>query len=122
MNWTPAKSEPDLLEAAINDLARHTLMPAVVPAVGSLDPEGWRKVTLADGRQAAITLEIRPSTDRQWGPRAAACYDFVGQAALERDGFAIAGAIIVDVATKAFLEVDCELTATGRIEESASSS
>lgn len=122
MSWTPAKGEPALLEGAINDLARRLLMPNVFPPVGSSELEGWRAIALADGRQAAVALEVRPTVDRQWGPRAAACYDLVGRATLDRDGFAIAGRVVVDMATKAFLEVECRLTAMGRIDHPASSS
>jgi hypothetical protein len=114
--WAPAKSEPNPLQTAINDIARSVLLPGVAPPpTATRTPEGWHSLTLADGRQAVIALEAKLRPDRHWGPRAVLSYDLVGKATLDREGFSFTGRAVVDQATRAFLEVDCRLKATGRI-------
>jgi hypothetical protein len=114
--WTPAESETDPLEKAIHAVVRHVLMPGVVPAVGELTPEGWYKVTLEDGRRAVIEPQTHLRPDRRWGPRAVVSHDLVCRATLEHDGFEFEGRAVIDVATKAFLEIEGSLTATGRVD------
>jgi hypothetical protein len=113
--WTPAQSGLDPLEEAIHAVARHVLMPGAAPAIAARTPEGWHRLALADGRHVTIALKTRLRAERQWGPRAALWHDFFGQATVERDAVTFAGRAVIDVGTRAFLEVDCQLTATGRV-------
>lgn len=113
--WTPAQRETDPLEAALHALIRHVLMPDVVPAVGLRNADGWYNLMFKDGRRAAIAVNTRLRADRRWGPRAALSYDFLCRAAVEHDGFAFQGRAVIDVATRAFLEIEGSLTPTGRI-------
>jgi hypothetical protein len=113
--WQPAKAGLDALPMAIHQLVRHLLIPgsAVPPAVP--DSEGWYVFTLAGGRQAAVKLKPVVRSSRQWGPRAVVAYDILGQAMLDREGFALTGLAVIDTATKAFLEVDCHLNPMGQV-------
>jgi hypothetical protein len=113
--WTPADKDLHPLQAAICDLARHYLMPAVVQAPAPRGPEGWHSLTLPDGQHAAIFLDVAPRAQIKFGPRAALAYDLKGRATLERNGYNFAGELVVDRATRAFLKVDFELQSLGRI-------
>ena len=113
--WTPAQSELDPLQAAIHAVLRQVLMPGVAPAIAAPTSEGWHSLALADGRQVAIAMKTRLRPERQSGPRAALWHDFSGQATVGHDGVTFAGRAVIDVATRAFLEVDCKLTPMGRV-------
>jgi hypothetical protein len=105
----------DPLQAAIHALARHVLMPDAAPAIAERSAEGWYNLTLRDGRRAAIALRTSLRSDRRWGSRAVLSYDLLCRATLERDGFAFEGRAVIDVATRAFLEIEGNLTALGRV-------
>jgi hypothetical protein len=113
--WTPAEKDLHPLQNAIHDLARHYLMPAVVPAPAPRTTEGWHSFTLPDGQRASVALEITPRAETKFGPRAALAYDIRGRATLETMGFLIEGDLLVDRATRAFLHVDCKLKDLGKI-------
>jgi hypothetical protein len=113
--WTPDSKELHPLRSAVNDLARHYLMPAVVPAPAPRTTEGWHSFMLPDGQRASVALEITPRAETKSGPRAALAYDIRGRATLETMGFRIEGDLLVDRATRAFLHVDCRLESLGRI-------
>jgi hypothetical protein len=114
-SWTPADKELHPLQNAIHDLARHYLMPAIVPAPGPRGAEGWHSFTLPDGQRAAIFLEITARAETKFGPRAVLAYDIKGRATLENNGFLFAGDLLVDRATRAFLQVACNLQSLGKI-------
>jgi hypothetical protein len=103
------------LQIAIHDLARHLLMPAVVPPPARRGAEGWYTLVLGDCQRAAIFLEISPRAETKFGPRAALAYDVKGRATLETNGYLIAGDVLVDRATRAFLQVECRLEALGKV-------
>jgi hypothetical protein len=105
----------DPLQAAIHALARHILMPDVVPSIAEHNAEGWYTLTFPDGRRAAIALQASVRADRRWGPRAVLAYDLLCRATLERDGFSFVGHAVIDAATRAFLEIEGSLTALGRV-------
>ncbi|MHB8885010.1 MAG: hypothetical protein ACYC5H_07955 [Methylovirgula sp.] len=113
--WTPADKDQHPLQAAIHDLARHYLMPTIVRAPAPRGPEGWHSLVLSDGQRATIFLEIAARAEIKFGPRAALAYDIKGRATLEDNGFAFTGDVVVDRATRAFLQVDSRLQALGRI-------
>jgi hypothetical protein len=113
--WTPAEKDLHPLQNAIHDLARHYLMPAVVPALAPRTAEGWHSFDLPDGQRASVALEIAPRAETKFGLRAALAYDVRGRATLENMGFRIEGDLLVDRATRAFLHVDCKLESLGRI-------
>ena len=113
--WVPARNEMDPLQAAIHALARHVLMPDAAPAIAERSAEGWYTLTLRDGRRAAIALQTSLRPDRRWGPRAVLSYDLHSRATLERDVFAYEGRVVIDAATRAFLEIEGSLTALGRV-------
>lgn len=112
--WAPADKEPHPLQAAIHDLARHYLMPAVVAAPVPRSPDASHKLILANGQHAAIVLEITPRAQIKFGRRAALAYDLRGRATLETYGYLISGEVVIDSATRAFLKVDSELQPLGR--------
>lgn len=113
--WAPAQNELDPLLAAIHAVARSVVMPGVAPAVAARTPEGWHSLALADGRQVNIALQTRLRPERQWGPRAILSHDFFGQATVGHDAVTFTGRAVIDVSTRAFLEVDCRLTPMGRV-------
>ncbi len=114
-SWTPADKALHPLQTAINDLARHYLMPSIVPAPAPRTAEGWHSFALPDGQHASVFLEIVPRAEIKFGPRAALAYEVKGRATLEINGFRIAGNLLVDRTTRAFLEVECKLEALGKI-------
>jgi hypothetical protein len=113
--WTPAQKELHPLQIAIHDLARHLLMPAVVPPPARRSAEGWHTLVLANGQRAAIFLEIAPRAETKFGPRAALAYEVNGRATLDAVGYLIAGEVLVDRATRAFLQVECRLEPLGKV-------
>jgi hypothetical protein len=114
-SWTPAQKDLHPLQNAIHDLARHLLMPAVVPRPAPRSPEGWHNFVLADGQRSAVYLEIAPRAETKLGPRAVLAYDVKGRATLETQGYLVTGDILVDRATRAFLQVECRLESLGKI-------
>jgi hypothetical protein len=77
--------------------------------------EGWHTLALANGERAAIFLEITSRAETKFGPRAALAFDVKGRATLETNGYLIAGDVLANCSTRAFLQVECRLEALGKV-------
>ena len=113
--WTPAQKDLHPLQNLVHELARHLLMPAVVPSPAPRSAEGWHSLVLANGQRASVALELVPRAETKFGPRAALAYDVKGRATLETHGYIVSGDLVVDRATRAFLQVECRLEPLGKV-------
>jgi hypothetical protein len=111
--WRPASHEIDpLLEAVVN-AARATILP--VSAINSPAPlsNGVRDLVLADGRTLRLALKAHQVTQESRNDRPLVVYEIGGSAVVDRSGYRVIGKATVDLATRAFFDVDCRLEPVG---------
>lgn len=114
-DWRPASHEIDpLLEAVIN-AARATILP--VPTINTPAPlsDGVRDLELADGRRLQMVLKAQQLTQETRHDRPVVVYEINGNAVVDRAGFLIIGKATIDLATRAFFEVDCRMEPVGTV-------
>src|SRR5262245_25127184 len=115
MTWRPASKEIDPLQEAVLNAARATILPTA--AVNSPAPasDGVRALTLEDGRQVRIALTAREMSKETRNGRAQVTYAFSGNAVADRAGYRVTGEAVIDLTTRAFLNVSCRLEPVGSI-------
>ncbi len=113
MIWHPLKDDVGALDGLLTAAAR-----AVVGAHPSGGPDAplWQTLALEDGRLLQLRLSAVPRQRITHGLRAALAYAVAGQAVIGTAGFACSGSVVVDLKTRAFLDVRCALTALGPVE------
>ena len=66
-------------------------------------------VDLADGRRIRVAFRTLAQTPETFGARSALRFDMDGRAVIGQEGYGLVAHAIVDVKTRAFLEVSCEI-------------
>lgn len=114
--WQPATHEIDPLLEAVADAARATIMPTASINVSPPTADGIRSNRLRDGRELRLQLSTQCLEQRQRGPRTVVVYAVQGSAVVDdRAGYRVTGQAVLDVATRAFLDVQCRLESVGPV-------
>lgn len=120
--WRPASHEPDPLLEAVNNAARATILPVAAINVPPPSSDGIRDLQLPDGRQLRIALTAHQMAQETHGVRAVVIYDIGGNALIDRIGYRVTGRAVVDIATRAFLDINCRLETVGSVDRDIRSS
>jgi len=72
-------------------------------------------LTLPDGRRVRMSLTAQVVTQETRNGRPTAIYGIGGHVAVEHEGYKVAGQAVIDLATRAFLEVECRLSSVGML-------
>ncbi|MGU3492575.1 hypothetical protein ACLBXM_00910 [Xanthobacteraceae bacterium A53D] len=110
MTWHPPRTDVSPLEAELSRLARALIL---------ADPDGtaapdWHDLAL-EGEPARAHLAARPRERGSHLGRAVLIYDLSGQVLIGRAGHACTGTAVMDLKTRAFLDVSCGLRPMGRL-------
>ena len=109
MTWRPLDRVPDPVQLAFLDAVRATVAPVGVYAGVSRASEEMLAVDMKDGRRAFVGFAKTAPTSTTFGERQALRYDFEGRAVIGAEGFGLSARAIVDVKTKAFLDITCDI-------------
>lgn len=114
--WQPATHEIDPLLEAVANAARATILPTAPINVLPPAADGIRPNRLRDGRELRLQLSTQCLEQRQRGPRTVVVYAVQGHAVVDDcAGYRLTGQAVLDVATRAFLDVQCRLESVGPI-------
>jgi hypothetical protein len=113
--WRPASQEIDPLQEAILHAARATILPLAAISSPAPSGEGVRELQLADGRHLRMMLTAQQSSQETRNGRLVVVYGFSGNAVADHAGYRVTGQAILDVATRAFLDVSCRLAPVGAV-------
>lgn len=106
--WRPMKREPDVLRAVLYDYLR-TRAPKVFLEQGDARrPLGRADMMMGNGRTLRVDLHLTLADRATLGTREAIVFDVSGHAADGAAGYAVAGRVVVDRATLAFLSIEAE--------------
>ncbi|XIA63692.1 hypothetical protein ACFIOY_32285 [Bradyrhizobium sp. TZ2] len=95
---------------AVANAARATILPAVSINIPSPSTDGIHSQRLRDGRELRLKLSTRCLEQRQRGPCTVIVYALLGNAVVDnRIGYQVRGQAVLDVVTRAFLDVECQL-------------
>lgn len=108
MTWRPLDQVPDPLRLALCDAVRAFVLQHDVGRV-QRDGDGLLIVPLPDGQVVRVGLRPTTQTPAPFGPRQAIRYDFDGHAAEGRMSYGLSARATLDVKTKAFVEVGCDI-------------
>ncbi|MBV8474209.1 MAG: hypothetical protein JO234_12395 [Hyphomicrobiales bacterium] len=109
MTWRPLSRIPNVVELALLDAVRASVSGLDTHAGFRREENGALAVDLADGRRLLAnfrTLAQRPAT---FGAREALRHDLEGRAVMGAESLGLAAHAVVDVKTRAFLDVGCEI-------------
>jgi hypothetical protein len=109
MSWQPLSRVPDALELAFLDIVRASVMPLDTHAGIRVAENDMLAVELADGRRIHARFRTLARTPVAFGPREALRYDLDGRAVVERESLGLAAHAVVDVKTRAFVDLSCEI-------------
>jgi len=109
MSWRPLDRVPDHVELAFLDAVRATILPVELHSRIAAAENGTLTVTLADGRMAHVSFQVATRASTNFGAREALRYDLNGQAVIGHTSFGLAARAVVDLKTRAFVEVACEI-------------
>lgn len=112
MIWQPLKDDVGPLEAQLSAWVR-----ALVAAHPGGGPEAptWHTAPLGDGQIAQFRLAVAPQVRTTFGVRAVVTYAVTGQVVIAAEGFACEGEAVLDLKTRAFLDVRCRLSPLGPV-------
>lgn len=108
MTWRPLSRVPDLLEIALLDAVRATVTGLDTLSGIHRDQNGALAVDLSDGRRLHASFRALAQTPAAFGAREALRYDFEGRAVVGAESLGLAAHAVVDIKTRAFLDVGCE--------------
>lgn len=109
MTWRPLTGIPDPIQLAFLDAARATVMPLDTHAGISRGENDTLAVDLADGRRIHVAFKTIAQSPATFGARNALRYDMEGRAVVGTEGLGLAASAIVDIKTRAFLDVSCQI-------------
>lgn len=115
--WRPATHEIDPLLEAVASTARATIL-ATASSINApaASVDGIRSQRLRDGRDLRLKLSTHCLEQEQRGPGTVVIYALRGNAVVDnRAGYRVTGQAVLDVATRAFLDVECRLEMTGPV-------
>lgn len=113
--WQPATQEIDPVLEALQHAARATIAPSASIGTPAPSASGVREVQIFDGRVLRMQLSAQPTQQVQRGVNTAVVYAVSGNAVVDRAGFRVVGQAVLDIATQAFLDVDCRLEPVGTV-------
>lgn len=114
--WRPATHEIDPLLEAVAHTARATILPTASINIPAASVDGIRSQRLRDGRELRLKLSTHCLEQEQRGPATVVIYALLGNAVVDnRTGYRVTGQAVLDVATRAFLDVECRLEMTGPV-------
>lgn len=114
--WRPAAREIDPLLEAVANTARATILPTAWINIPPPSADGIRSQRLRDGRELRLKLSTHCLGQEQRGPRAVLVYALKGNVIIDNSmGYGVTGRAILDVATRAFLDVSCQLKQVGHV-------
>jgi hypothetical protein len=109
MTWRPLAGVPCPVQQAFLDAARGSVMPLNTHAGVSRAENDMLAVDLADGRRIHVNFRTIAQAAEKFGDRDAVRYDMQGRAVVGKESFGLAAHALVDVKTRAFLDVACEI-------------
>jgi hypothetical protein len=109
MNWQPLARVPDAIELALRDAVRASVMRLDTHAGISRVEDNMLAIDLADGRRIHAGFRTIAQAPVTFGAREALRYDMDGRAVIGRDGLGLVAHAVVDIKTRAFLDVSCEI-------------
>jgi hypothetical protein len=109
MTWQPLARVPDPIQLALLDAARASIMPLDMRAGISRAENDMLAVDLADGRRIHVSFKTIAQTPETFGARNAVRYDMEGRAVIGKEGLGLAAHAVVDLKTRAFLNIACEI-------------
>ncbi|MEW6122661.1 MAG: hypothetical protein AB1698_08595 [Pseudomonadota bacterium] len=112
MTWGPPERDMEPLEKALSLAVRDTIL--AYPAGNGGAPDHWRDMR-SEGAPLSVLLRIFPRETASHRGRAALAYDVAGEAVVGRMGYRCEGRAVIDLKTRAFLDVACRLVAVGPV-------
>jgi hypothetical protein len=103
------RSVPTALELALCDSVRAVVSQLDTLAGISRMEHGDLNVALPDGTSLRVNLRIVGQTTATFGPRQVVRHNLEGQAVLGGEGIGLAAHATVDIKTRAFLDVACNV-------------
>lgn len=114
MTWRPPERDihpyEKILSLAIRD--------AILSAPAGNGPGAWREVS-AEGETLNLMLRIAPREQRSFKGRAVLAYAVAGDAVAAAKGYRCEGEALIDLKTRAFLSVECQLVPVGDVSRAA---
>ncbi|MTI42564.1 hypothetical protein JM93_04328 [Roseibium hamelinense] len=104
-SWTPPKREPDPLRAAIYDYLRNRTPQVYLEQSNGPRALGRSTETMSTGHPLTIDLTIAPVGVETGSGREVIVFDVSGQVAERDGGYSVAGQVILDRETLAFLKI-----------------
>ncbi|WP_426441386.1 hypothetical protein [Bradyrhizobium genosp. P] len=101
---------------AVTNTARATILPSASITIPPPSTDGIWSQRLRDGREVRLKLSAHCLEQEQRGPRAVLVYALQGNAVVDNGmGYRVTGQAVLDVATRAFLDVKCQLEWVGPV-------
>lgn len=113
--WQPAGDEIDPLQEAVLNAARATILPLAAINTPPLSSDGVRELKLADGRSLRLMLIAQQLSQETRDKRTVVVYGFTGNAVADRAGYRVSGQAVIDIVTRAFLDISCRLEPVGNV-------
>ncbi|MES5486691.1 hypothetical protein QMZ05_28395 [Bradyrhizobium sp. INPA03-11B] len=115
--WRPATHEIDPLVEAIANTARATILPTASINIPPQSADGIHSQRLRDGRELRLCLSTKYLEQGQRAFCTVLVYALHGNALVDSFmGYRVTGQAVLDVATRAFLDVECRLDPVGPVE------
>jgi hypothetical protein len=109
MTWTPLQRLPNPLSLAFCDAVRATILQRDVGRGITRGGDGMLIVPMEEGAAVHVLLEPRSETAVKFGPRQAIRIDLAGRAVAGRMGYGLAATATIDVKSRCFMDVTCEI-------------
>ena len=109
MSWRPLDRVPGDVELAFLDAVRATVLPVESHSGIGRAEDGTLAIALADGRTAHVMFKTTAQAPTNFGPRSALRYELRGRAVIDHESFGLGARAVVDVKTRAFVAVACEV-------------
>ncbi len=109
MTWQPLTRVPDVVQQALLDAARASIISLDTYAGVSRAENDMLAVDLVDGRRIHVSFKTIAKAAEKFGARDAVRYDMQGRAIVGKEGLGLAAHAVVDIKTQAFLDVSCEI-------------
>ncbi|WOH63801.1 hypothetical protein [Bradyrhizobium sp. BWA-3-5] len=114
--WRPATHEIDPLLEAVANAARATILPSASINIPLPSADGIRSQRLRDGRELRLKLSTQYLERGQRGFCTVLVYALQGNAIVDNCmGYSVTGQALLDVASRAFLDVEFRLESVGPV-------
>lgn len=114
--WCPATHEIDPLLEAVANTARAAISPSASINIPPPSADGIWSQRLRDGREVRLKLSTPCFEQEQRGPCTVLVYALQGNAVVDNGmGYRVTGQAVLDGATRAFLDVKCQLEWVGPV-------